>query len=90
MYDRGRSTDPPDEVLHVHCRNAEVLALQVMTMKRWDGKGINGYSNTNHKGQRWGGCNPVSVVTTKTSQHCKDLCNLSFSDELTVHFSSCC
>lgn len=32
MCDRGRSTDL-DEVWHVHCRNVEVLALEVMTLK---------------------------------------------------------
>lgn len=32
MCDRGRSTDL-DEVWHVHCRNMEVLALEVMTLK---------------------------------------------------------
>lgn len=66
MCDWGRSIDL-DELWHVHCRNVQILALQVMTLKRQGGKGINGYRNTNYKGQRWDGCNPASAAIMKHS-----------------------
>lgn len=87
MCDRRRSTDL-DEVWHVHCRNVEVLALQVMTLKRYDGKGINTATQTTN-GKDGVGTTQQVLLSEKNSNIAKT-CAICFPDKLIVHFFSCC